>query len=836
MLHAFVWWLLFLALGLAVLPVTFTLFRKLPDRGYGFSKAIGLLLFGYLYWILVTAGMLPNTRLAVVGVLLIVVALALIVLRQQRGALFSFVRARWKLLLTMELVFAAVFAVWGVIRSYTPEIAHTEQPMDFAMLNGILRSAEFPPNDPWFAGEPISYYYFGYLMAAGMTKVTGIASSISYNLALLSLAGMAATGAMSLVYNLVTSMRGAGGLRIGLRQGLLFSVVGVVLLLFIGNLVGLLEFFQTNGIGPTWFWSWISIDGVNGVSRGSGWYPDDNWWWWRSTRVINSFDGAQSLDFTITEFPFFSFMLGDLHPHVMSLPFTLLAVGLSYNVMRSSRALGLWWLWERPLEVLGVVLALGALGFLNVWDLPTFVALFFAAMLLRALHARARGQPGRFRELGVVAVVIVAGVGLLYSPFYALFDSQAEVDVPLIPAVLPVREAMTRQVHFFLVWGPLLVLSLALVAGLAWARFGKAARGWLFDEGPKLRRSTYPGATRWYTSTVFWALALPLAPFVIWIGVELGLTAAGETIGIRFAERSFGDAFLAIGSRFWHLLPLFLVISLGLGVLFDKARREGSSSAPIQFALLVILVALFLTLGAELFRIADVFGNRMNTVFKFYYQAWTLFAVGGAVSLAYWVTRRTTGSLADRFWKHALLGVFAVVIAAAFIYVPPAAYNKAGEFQPSPTLDGLATLRDRERDEYLAVAWLDENVEDDAVIVEGLPSRTDYNPRASRISQRTGIPTILGWPGHEQQWGRDRDTDIAERIDDVTAIYTSEDVTETQLRLARYGVSYVIVGDVERATYGAQVEERFESFMERAYPEDSEAQSRVVIYRRSGTP
>ena len=279
MLHAFVWWFLFLALGVAALPVTFVLFRKLPDRGYGFSKAIGLLLFGYLYWVLVTAGILPNTRPAVVGVLVIVVVLALVVFRQRREPIVSFVRSRWKVLLATELVFAAVFALWGFIRSYTPDIAHTEQPMDFALLNGILRSVEFPPNDPWFSGESISYYYFGYLMTAGMTKVTGFASSISYNLALLSLAGMVATGTMSLVYGLVTSMRGASGLRISFWQGLFFSVFGVVLLLFIGNLVGLLEFFQTNGIGPAWFWDWLSVDGVNGVSRGSSWYPDDNWWW-----------------------------------------------------------------------------------------------------------------------------------------------------------------------------------------------------------------------------------------------------------------------------------------------------------------------------------------------------------------------------------------------------------------------------------------------------------------------------------------------------------------------------------------------------------------------------
>ena len=110
-------------------------------------------------------------------------------------------------------------------------------------------------------------------------------------------------------------------------------------------------------------------------------------------------------------------------------------------------------------------------------------------------------------------------------------------------------EAMTRQVHYFLVWGPLLVLSLALVAGQAWARFHRPVQRWLNAERVWLRRSVYPNRSRWYKSTAFWTVALPLIPFIAWMGVELGLTAVDTTIGLRFGERSLGGAFLAIGSQ-----------------------------------------------------------------------------------------------------------------------------------------------------------------------------------------------------------------------------------------------------------------------------------------------
>ncbi|MEE9284563.1 MAG: DUF2298 domain-containing protein, partial [Dehalococcoidia bacterium] len=405
MLEAFFWWLTFLLLGLAALPITVSLFRWLPDRGYGFSRALGLLLFGYLFWILGTARVVPNSRAGAIAVFVLVLALSGAVLWRRRRAVVAFLRRRWGLVLATEAVFLAVFVIWGVLRSYSPEIAHTEQPMDFALLNGILQSPNFPPNDPWYAGEPITYYYFGYLMSAGMTHLTGIGSAITYNLSLMAIAGMAATGVMSLVYNLVVSMRGPGGSRAGLGAAVMFGVAAVVLLLFMGNLVGLLEFFQANEFGSDGFWSWIAIDGLDGRDRGSSWFPSDTWWWWRSTRVINTFVDGGGIDYTITEFPFFSFMLGDLHPHVMSLPFVLLAIGLSYNVLRMPGVWDLsflqappvgattrghpvvrfvaWWLAipravvrARRWDVVVVSLALGALGFLNSWDLPTFTALF----------------------------------------------------------------------------------------------------------------------------------------------------------------------------------------------------------------------------------------------------------------------------------------------------------------------------------------------------------------------------------------------------------------------------------------------------------------------------
>ena len=854
MTEAFFWWLTFLLLGLAALPITFSVFRNLSDRGYGFTRPLALLLFGYLFWILITVGALPNNRGAAIGVALIVLAISALLFRRRRSEMFEFFRRRWTVVLATELVFAAVFVIWAVLRSYSPAIAHTEQPMDFALLNGILSSSSFPPNDPWYAGESISYYYFGYLMSAGVTQLTAFSSSITYNLTLVSIAAMAATGVFSLVYNLVSTIRGPGGFKASPSMALGVGVLGVFLFMFMGNLLGGLEFLQAGDRGPGAFWDWLSVDGLSGVSRSSSWYPDEFWFWFRDTRVINSFVDGVGMDFTITEFPFFSFLLGDLHPHVMSLPFVVMAMALGFNVLASPGPVGIGWLRARPWEALVVVLALGGLGFLNSWDLPTFLGLFLAAMLLKAFHARAAGEHVDFRGVAFVMVALVVAAFALYLPFYLEFDSQAS-DAVGLPVVLPVRREMTRPIHLMLVIGPLLLLNLALLGAMAWDGFRLSAaslwektRAWLRGDGRRSDNgdgvtsgSQSAGHTmrRWLRSPLFWAVALPLIPFAVWAVAQVGFTLSGRDADVWGYELGLAETFLSIGPRFWHLLPAFIVLSLSLGLIFRHAGRSDSASAPAQYVLLMMAVAFFLLMGAELFHIPDVFTKsspRMNTVFKFYYQAWTLLAVTGAVGVYWWLVKARSVIPNTRFGASGLLMLFALVLGVSFLYVPPAAYGKSERFDPVRTLDGTAAARRAAPDEFEAMAWLRENAGDDAVVVEavvldqfGRPTG-DYNVSIGRISQRTGIPTVLGWPGHEKQWGRDDET-IPERARDVDAIYRSTEQDVVEEALAKYGVTHVFVGDLERRTYGPGVAERIEAFMDIAYRNND-----VVIYQTRNAP
>ncbi|MBI3743868.1 MAG: hypothetical protein HY261_06220 [Chloroflexi bacterium] len=656
---------------------------------------------------------------------------------------------------------------------------------------------------------------------------------MTYNIAIATVAGMAASGALCLGYNVVASMHGGNGQRPRVGTALVFGLVAVLFLLFIGNLVGTLEYFHANGIGSHTFWGWLKIDGLTGHGSSRHWYPSEGgWWWWRSTRVISTLGpNGQTIDYTITEFPFFSLLLGDLHPHVMSLPFVMLAIGVAFAALRSPSVCGLAlsgpMLWSKDWEAHPIARAI-AWGPRAVWEA---VRSRFWLVLLTVI-TRLRGEDVRFLRLAACCVAFLVAEFLLFSPFY--------LDLHTRTAILTVRRVQTRQIHYFLVLGPFLMLSLSLLAALSWQNFGRevvrrlAARlaGPEQMQGvptipgrsgaaPSSLRARYSGLTT-NGQLALWAILLPLVPWALWAVIELGS-------GVH--DGALGDSVLAVGSRFWHLLPLFVILSLALGVLFRLVTPIREQSAALQFTVLLVVFAFLLTMGAELFHIWDVFNDspelRMNTVFKFYYQAWALFSIVGAASLYWWWSHRPARGANGRYVWASTMAFFAVFIGAGFVYVPPAIASMTSNFEPKATLNALADFLRASPQEYEAAQWL-KSRSGASVIVEAwreAAGGSDYLPEVSRMSRISGLPTVLGWPGHEKQWRDDSQSEIDRRASDVDTIYQGN-VQQAQALLKQYGVTYVVVGDLERQTYGAAVLNRFDGTLDIAFKNE-----RVVIYK-----
>ena len=405
MLDALRWLITVELIGLAAFPLAFYLLPRLADRGFTLSKPLGILLVSYLFWLLGLAH-IPTVQPIAIALVLLMAALSVYIAYRNFDDLRDFITREWRTIVIAEAIFLVFFIGWTLFRSYDPFINHTEQPMDLALLSASINSQVGHPEDPWLRGEPVSYYYFGYWMMGALSQISAIQSHISYNLAMALIPAMSAMGIFGIVFNMVRMDKARSGVagtdsmstvRASVSAALADSthrklaiIAGIAAALFlviVSNLEGVLEFMRLNGMGSQGFYDWIRINDLPGpiVTPPQSWTPPDFWWWFHASRVINTFDGVHFIDNTIQEFPFFSFLLGDMHPHVMSIPFIALFVGIALNIYRLPSD---FWRNYRSVYpyaiVLTAALVLGGLGFNNLWDMPTFAALLIGILALKA--------------------------------------------------------------------------------------------------------------------------------------------------------------------------------------------------------------------------------------------------------------------------------------------------------------------------------------------------------------------------------------------------------------------------------------------------------------------
>jgi YYY domain-containing protein len=480
---AFRWWTVVMVVGVLATPLTFFVLRRLPDRGYAFVKLIGLLVVGYVFWLLGSLGFLDNNLGGILVALIVLGGLSFWSYRRldseepERQPVISWIKANWRYILIAELVFALVFAVWTWVRAQNPAIMGTEKPMEFAFLNSLGRSPDFPPLDPWMSGFAISYYYFGYVIASVITRLAAVPEAVGFNLSIAWLTAASALSAFGLVFNLISSSRQA--IR---RSAIIFALIAAVALPIAGNLEIAAEVLYANGIGSPETWEWLDIRDLNEPLNTSSEprYETSQWWWWRSSRVIHeySLSGREEAGLEpIAEFPGFSFVLGDLHSHVISLPFAFLslAAALSWWLnpgsdgidvkqlfkLRSIRSLKEYMRSNNGTLLLFTLLLLGGLSFLNTWDVLIHMFIIVAAFMLALWRRVGHWHKGILRQGISLAILLVIGSLILYLPFYMGFRSQAGP-----PFLLPMIMRPTRLVHFLVIFGMSMIGVVALLLTL----------------------------------------------------------------------------------------------------------------------------------------------------------------------------------------------------------------------------------------------------------------------------------------------------------------------------------------------------------------------------------
>jgi YYY domain-containing protein len=273
----------------------------------------------------------------------------------------------------------------------------------------------------------------------------------------------------------------------------------------------------------------------------------------------------------------------------------------------------------------------------------------------------------------------------------------------------------------------------------------------------------------------------------------------------------------------WVVGSIWVRFRHDTGEAFVKGRVTPMPVAIDLFALLLIFIALALTLIPEFIYLRDLFGNRMNTVFKFYYQAWVLLALASAYALS-----RLAEASSPAVLRIPALGLSALLVLGGLWYPLSAIPSKADNFRGAPTLDGLAFMRRDNPAETAAIDWLRTSLRRDAVVLEAAGG--SYSAEG-RVSMATGNPTLLGWDFHERQWRGNEGYDelAAMRPAVIDQIYRSAQAEQLPAILEQWGVDYVYIGSLERSKYGVSDASlaRFDAHLKRVYDVDG-----IRIYAR----
>jgi YYY domain-containing protein len=756
-------------IGLAAFPLVARAFPVLADRGWAISKPVGMLIVATAVWLVSYTQLIPNTPVTWWVFLLLLAVASTWILRSDWRQLRKSLARRWRIIVTIELVFLAFFAMFLSMRAFDPAASGTEKPMDLMMLTAVTSTEYAPPEDLWLAGEPIAYYYFGYWIYGGVNAMAGTGPAVAYNVGIAMVAGMAAAVAAAFVTTLVR--RDGASTKIALLAG----GVSSLLLLLVSNLSGLWTLLDITRIAPDRLLNWYNGDSYDRVNQIVTWRPDDFWWWWNSSRIINTFgETGNGLDFTIQEYPFFSFLLGDFHPHMMSIPFLLTGITVLTAIFIAHRSISFTALRRNIPAVLIAALVLGSSGFINFWDLGLLVLLSTGLVIAGWISTRRPGLKALFIAALPIGFLWIIGM-LIYSPFYfGTAESQVQW-----PPLAPVKYG-SRPIHFISVW----LLLMIVVAPLAIVLTNKYAAAIIQRLRGKLSTSKADRRLIWVPAWVT-GLLLVVIPWFVWAISHLIVNDNAEVSDVI--------------SRLPVTGLLGVIVVVMIAVTLSRARRGADDGA--HYVLLLGALAVYLLYAAELFFVHDLFGNRMNTVFKFYYQSWIVLSVMGGYGAYVWWRHHPLLVGRARWLSRTGIAVLAVVAISSIYFPVASAVTKTVDSGLGPNLDSLSFLETRNQEERDVIEEIRKASDVDDVLVEAVEEHGGGYTEYGRIAGSTGVPTIIGWVGHERQW-RGGDELFANRQGDVETIYTTRDKQELRRLVDKYSLTMVVVGPRENSTYG----------------------------------
>jgi uncharacterized membrane protein len=385
------WWGTLFLVGALAFPLTKRLFSSWHDYGYLFAKAVGMVLVTYLVYVAGVFHIAPFTTVTVLAAMGVVFAGGLVLsFPVKRG-----MTRAWAAIGAEELFFFLALLLWSWVKGHEPSIHALEKYMDFGFMKSILNSQYFPAPDMWYAGLPINYYYFGHTVVAVLTRISGIDLVYTFNLMLATIFALCLTMSFSIGYRITRKIWG------GLLTAFLVTLAG--------NMQTIYAFTQgytgdppAGGVTPYWQLLWPIGEFLSRYTEGL-----ERYWYANATRFI---------PFTIHEFPSYSFVVSDVHGHVLSIPFVLLAIALLIEifVVKKNEARN-----PKLLSIMFYGVLVAVLLMTNALDGPIYLGLFLISLVVFQCYYSLL----EWKQIGYIAAGVTLVAVLASIPFMSHFSS-----------------------------------------------------------------------------------------------------------------------------------------------------------------------------------------------------------------------------------------------------------------------------------------------------------------------------------------------------------------------------------------------------------------------------
>ncbi len=773
-----VWWYLALqVMAIPAMPIALLVFRQFPDRGWALAKVTGLLLVGWLAWLLASVDLVRFSPLSIILAWLLVLFGGVLVGGTHLATLPGQLRARWRWIAGTEALFLAAFAGAAWLRALQPAFWQPtnsdETPFWFAIFNASARTSWFPAHDPWFSEGQLHLLNWGQVPWVMLTRLTGILPHSAYNLAFAGIFALTVISLWSVATTLISHIGGST------RRAAWIALLAPVLTM-LGSTLMLARKVGEGALGgmarPA---DWPISGTVGDIAYGV--------WQVLRDRVEVAPDLARSamlLDpLTVAANPFEAMISGDLDSATTTLP--IIAFGIAIAVAIALRSCNL----DRPQWPLGrldagrMVLggfALGAMMASSTWGFLPMAALMVIAVGVRIVSAHDIDHPWPPVRNGVLCV---AGIGLLAMvAFYpALAEWQAtQRDMRDGAEVVLSSTLSLHGIPIIILLGLLVSLTIPVIRHAG----AEGVAGRVMAVGAIVMIALAVLTTIWLDSTILFAIVMVLL-------VTLGLWEV-YTRPARFI--TVGMAGLAM---------LLLIIGRVMPMTADPFGR---SPAPHLAMMTWLLLGVTATVAA----------------------GWLASRLGDARSM----TRIVPGTVG-------VIGI-AVLVVAGLTY-PVMATRSLHEHRPESdlTLDATAFLNESTlytapgEDPVLAAdlaaaQWLLRNTRGLPVILEA--STGDYQ-LGGRISAMTGLPTVAGWGTPERMMRPGWTELVGKRQQDINEIYGRQgDFASIEPILVEYGVRYIYVGPLERMMYGPESLRKFDAAAEAGDLQVVYQEGQVTIY------